>query len=108
MFVIIDCVSSSMFSCRKPVKELLDLEFFAEWGVQVEGKLTDDPDVIQFMIKYDAKKRKDMHKKDEAIQFDFNIVKDDPTIVVKEMVCLLQIYCVLFITLRVYSYSVVR
>ncbi|XP_067928811.1 serine/threonine-protein kinase WNK-like isoform X3 [Watersipora subatra] len=71
---------------RKSVKELLDLEFFAEWGVQVEGKLTDDPEVIQFMIKYDAKKRKDMHKRDEAIQFDFNITKDDPSVVVQEMI----------------------
>jgi len=71
---------------RKPVKELLDLEFFAEWGVLVDAKLTDDPKVIQFTIKYDAKKRKDMHKKDEAIQFDFNIAKDAPDVVVKEMV----------------------
>ena len=62
------------------------MEFFAEWGVQVEGKLTDDPEVIQFMIKFDAKKRKDVHKKDEAIQFDFNIANDDPNVVVKEMV----------------------
>lgn len=52
----------------------------------MEATLTADPQVIQFMIKYDAKKRKDMHKKDEAIQFDFNIEKDDPSIVVKEMV----------------------
>ncbi|KAF6021883.1 WNK2 [Bugula neritina] len=71
---------------RKPVKELLDLEFFAEWGVLVDAKLTDDPKVIQFTIKYDAKKRKDMHKKDEAIQFDFNIAKDAPDVVVKEMI----------------------
>lgn len=71
---------------RKSVKELLDLEFFAEWGVQVEAKKTDEPDIIQFMIKYDDKKRKDMHKKDEAIQFDFNISKDDADVIVKEMV----------------------
>ena len=68
------------------MKDLLDLEFFAEWGVQVEAKLTDDPEVIQFMITYDAKKRKDMQKKDEAIQFHFNIGQDDPNVVVKEMV----------------------
>lgn len=68
------------------MKELLDLEFFAEWGLQVVAKLTDNPVVIQFTITYDAKKRKDMHKKDEAIQFDFNIENDDPNVVVKEMV----------------------
>lgn len=68
------------------MKDLLELEFFTEWGVRLEAKLTDNPEVIQFMIKYDANKRKDMHKKDEAIQFHFNIEQDDPAVVVKEMV----------------------
>ena len=73
---------------RKSVKELLELEFFTEWGVQVEAQRTSEPDIIQFRIKYDDKKRKDVHKKDEAIQFDFNISKDDAEVIVKEMVWL--------------------
>lgn len=68
------------------MKELLDHEFFAEWGVSVEANKTADPDIIQFMIKYDDKKRKDVHRKDEAIQFDFNISKDDAEVIVREMV----------------------
>jgi len=74
------------------VKELLDLDFFSEWGVQVEASWTDENNVLQFRIKYDdAKKRKDVHKKDEAIQFDFNISTDDPEVVVKEMVCFINV-----------------
>lgn len=76
------------FRFRKSVKELLELEFFTEWGtsVKVEARRTNKPDIIQFDIKYDDKKRKDVHKKDEAIQFDFNVSKDDAEVIVKEMV----------------------
>lgn len=35
----------------------------------------------------DAKKRKDKHKENEAIQFDFDIENDNPDSIAEEMVC---------------------
>lgn len=67
--------------------ELLGLDFFNEWSVNLECTETSKPDVLRFQLA-DAviKKRKESQKENEAIQFHFNLNDDDPKTVVKEMV----------------------
>ena len=75
------------------MKELLQHDFFLEdTGIKVELVNTDDSkevssEVIQLRLRViDNKKRKPQHKENEAIQFDYNISKDDPELVAQEMV----------------------
>ncbi|XP_013409251.1 uncharacterized protein LOC106172880 isoform X4 [Lingula anatina] len=79
---------------RPSVKELLQQNFFQEdTGVKVElvGREGLDeaklPCIIQLMLRVmDPKKRKDKHKENEAIQFDFDMLKDNAEAVTAEMV----------------------
>ncbi|XP_052260904.1 serine/threonine-protein kinase WNK1-like isoform X3 [Dreissena polymorpha] len=76
---------------RFEVRELLQNDFFLEdTGLHVEQVGTDDDeqnDVIQLRLRVvDPKKRKDKHKENEAIQFDFDMGKDVPENVAAEMV----------------------
>lgn len=76
------------------VKELLQLDFFLEdTGLKVElvswyeDENAENDQVIQLRLRVvDPKKRKDKHKENEAIQFDFDLKKDNPENVAKEMV----------------------
>ena len=77
------------------MKDLLQHNFFAEdTGIQVELVNKDDlkepsRHVIQLRLRMvDPKKRKQQHKDNEAIQFDYNVEKDDPQQVAQEMVCM--------------------
>lgn len=70
---------------RPSCKELLNSEFFEEdIGIRVEPTATEsflnnpDNNVIEFRLRFlDPKKRSSKHKENEAIQFEFNIKKDD-------------------------------
>jgi len=75
------------------VKVLLQHDFFLEdTGIKVELASKDEAkdlsrDVIQLWLRVvDPKRRKHQHKEDEAIQFDYNIKKDDADKVAQEMV----------------------
>jgi len=73
---------------------LLQHNFFLEdTGIKVELASTKDEakdvtcDVLQLWLRVvDPKKRKQQHKDDEAIQFDYNIKKDNADKVAQEMV----------------------
>jgi WNK lysine deficient protein kinase len=77
---------------RYTVKELLQHDFFVEEsGFKVELVNTEDeelkPNIIFLRVRVvDPKKRKIQHKENEAIQFGYNLEKDDPEYVAKEMV----------------------
>lgn len=81
-----------MSACRFNVKDLLQHNFFLEdTGLKVELVDGGDDDTatnrIQLRLRVvDPKKRKDKHKENEAIQFEFDLHKDDPEQVSKEMV----------------------
>ena len=73
------------------MKELLQNDFFLEdTGLKVEVANTDGEEkegVIQLRLRVvDPKKRKDKHKENEAIQFDFDTSNDVPENVAQEMV----------------------
>ena len=82
-----------MFYCfRYTVKHLLQHDFFLDdTGIRVElvkegDADPDDKGVIQLRLRIlDPKKRKT--KENEAIQFDYNVDKDNPEEVAQEMVC---------------------
>ncbi|CAI9722046.1 serine/threonine-protein kinase WNK1 [Octopus vulgaris] len=79
---------------RYMVKELLQLNFFLEdTGLKVElvswhdENDVDKSQIIQLRLRVvDPKKRKDKHKENEAIQFGFDLKKDSPEDVAREMV----------------------
>ncbi|KAL4226451.1 negative regulation of pancreatic juice secretion [Mactra antiquata] len=76
---------------RYIVKELLQNDFFLEdTGLKVElvgNEGEEDPNTVQLRLRVvDPKKRKDKHKENEAIQFDFDIGSDAPENVAQEMV----------------------
>jgi WNK lysine deficient protein kinase len=79
-------------SLRYDVKGLLQHDFFLEdSGVKVEVVKAEEGEVegsiVQLRVRVvDPKKRKDKHKENEAIQFDFDIGKDNPEEVAQEMV----------------------
>jgi len=80
-------------SVRYTVKLLLQHDFFLEdTGIKVELASKDEAkdlshDVIQLWLRVvDPKRRKHQHKEDEAIQFDYNIKKDNADKVAQEMV----------------------
>lgn len=74
------------------MKDLLQHGFFLEdSGLKVElvnrdDELADRP-IIQLRLRVvDPKKRKDKHKENEAIQFDFHLDKDNAEEVAQDMV----------------------
>lgn len=81
-----------IYSFRYTVKELLQHNFFLEDnGLKVEVVTREqeevDPSSVQLRLRVvDPKKRKDRHKENEAIQFDFDIETDVPEEVAQEMV----------------------
>jgi len=88
------CINGmSSVTVRYTVKLLLQHDFFLEdTGIKVELASKDEAkdvnhDVIQLWLRVvDPKRRKHQHKEDEAIQFDYNIKKDNADKVVQEMV----------------------
>ena len=75
------------------MKDLLQLDFFLEdTGLKVEFANREDEDVkhetkIQLQLRVvDPKKRKDKHKENEAIQFEFDLASDQAEDVAQEMV----------------------
>lgn len=70
---------------RPSCKDLLNSEFFEEdIGIRVEPTATEaflsnpDNNVIEFRLRFlDPKKRSSKHKENEAIQFEFDIKRDD-------------------------------
>jgi len=78
------------------VKELLQLEFFAEeTGIRVDivkmsaSSAVDEvpADVIQLQLRViDPKKRRLQQRENEAVQFDYSISTDNPNAVAQEMV----------------------
>nr|XP_006812938.1 PREDICTED: serine/threonine-protein kinase WNK1-like [Saccoglossus kowalevskii] len=86
---IIDGCSRPDCTERLTAKELLTLEFFEEdtgFKVELMGDIEDDG-TIQLRLRVDdPKKRKDKHKDNEALQFGFDLQKDDPDQVAAEMV----------------------
>lgn len=89
-----------MYMYRYTVKELLQLDFFSEdSGLKVElVKKEAEGDLIQLRLRVvDSKKRKQQHKENEAIQFDYMIGQDNPEEVAQDMVTLvlLSSFCYL-------------
>ena len=81
------------FFNRPSVKDLLNHEFFAEeTGLKVEVVSRDEvvasnDESVQFRLRVlDPKKRRDKHKENEAIQFEFNVVTDDADKLAQDMV----------------------
>lgn len=79
--------------CRYTVKDLLQHDFFLEDSgykvelVNREDEASNTSDIQMRLRVVDPKKRKDKHKENEAIQFDFNILNDQAEEVAKELVC---------------------
>ncbi|XP_037089688.1 serine/threonine-protein kinase WNK3-like [Pollicipes pollicipes] len=78
---------------RPTVKQLLNHEFFAEdCGMRLdvanrEETVSSDRSVIELQLRVlDAKKRRDTHKENEAIQFNYVLNKDNPEETAKQMV----------------------
>ena len=78
---------------RPTVKQLLNHEFFAEdCGMRLEvanreEAISSSSSVIHLQLRVlDAKKRKDTHKENEAIQFNYVLSKDNPEETAKQMV----------------------
>lgn len=80
--------------CLRPsVKDLLNHEFFAEeTGLKVEVASRDEAvasanESVNFRLRVlDPKKRRDKHKENEAIEFEFNVVTDDADKLAQDMV----------------------
>ena len=79
------------------MKDLLNHEFFAEeTGLKVEVVSRDEAvasgsDKVDFRLRVlDPKKRRDKHKENEAIQFEFNVVTDDADKLAQDMVIYLS------------------
>ena len=69
------------------MKELLQLEFFAEdSGIKVE-LISDNVSTLQLQLRVlDSKKHKILHKENEAIEFSYNMDTDSPETVAALMV----------------------
>ncbi|XP_033745318.1 uncharacterized protein LOC117330875 isoform X3 [Pecten maximus] len=89
---IIDACIRSKIEDRYTVKDLLQHNFFLEDnGLKVEVVTREEEEIdlssVQLRLRVvDPKKRKDRHKENEAIQFDFDIETDVPEEVAQEMV----------------------
>lgn len=75
---------------RPSVKELLNHEFFSGLKVEVVSRdeaVASHGEKVDFRLRVlDPKKRRDMHKENEAIQFEFNVNNDDADKVAQDMV----------------------
>ena len=90
--------STEMFVCfRYTIKEIINHPFFQEdSGVKVnlvepepgvDSDHTKPVDTVKLLLQLeDPKKRKDKHKENEGIQFDFNLGTDQPEKVTQELV----------------------
>lgn len=74
------------------MKELLQLDFFQEdMGLKVEfvnreESLAGGADKVELRLRVlDPKKRKDKHRENEAIQFEFHVENDNPDEIAKAM-----------------------
>ncbi|XP_076310879.1 uncharacterized protein LOC143225405 isoform X5 [Tachypleus tridentatus] len=83
---------SLLATCRPTVKELLQLDFFQEeLGVKVEfvnreKSLISAESKVELRLQVlDPKKRKDKHRENEAIQFEFDVESDNPDEVAQAM-----------------------
>lgn len=88
--IIEHCIRSKKEE-RYSVKELLQHDFFLDDnGLRLEIVNTEekeDQSIIQMQLRVvDPKKRKDKHKENEAIQFEFDLNNDNPDEVAEEMV----------------------
>lgn len=82
----------SLSDCRPSAKTLLQLDFFTEdTGLSVEVANREDgetpPNIVALRLRVvDPKKRRDKHKENEAIQFEFDLDNDQAEDVALEMV----------------------
>lgn len=82
----------SLSDCRPSAKTLLQLDFFTEdTGLSVEVANREDeeshPNIVALRLRVvDPKKRRDKHKENEAIQFEFDLENDQAEDVALEMV----------------------
>ena len=88
---------------RPSVKDLLNHEFFAEeTGLKVEVVSRDEAVAssstrVEFRLRVlDPKKRRDKHKENEAIQFEFDVLTDDADELAFGMVGLFFFFLIVF------------
>ncbi|XP_072025181.1 uncharacterized protein [Amphiura filiformis] len=85
---IIDLCTKRHKEDRPSIQDMLKHEFFEDTGFRVElvkdGENTDNL-LLQLRVE-DPKKRRDKHRDNEALQFDFDLQKDEPEQVAAEMV----------------------
>ena len=91
--LIIFSVAYGNFPPRYTIPYLLKCPFFKlAVGIKVDLVLPlevdpDKPELVKLQLRLgDPKLRKDKHKDNEAIQFDFDLVKDNPEKISKELV----------------------
>lgn len=95
----------SLSDCRPSAKTLLQLDFFTEdTGLSVEVANREDgetpPNIVALRLRVvDPKKRRDKHKENEAIQFEFDLDNDQAEDVALEMVHMhwLVLFCLSFL-----------
>ena len=86
IFSIVFC-----FFPRYIIQDLLKHEFFEDTGFRVELVTDENTDIIQLQLRVeDPKKRRDKHRDNEALQFDFDLTKDVPEKVAAEMVTIMK------------------
>jgi WNK lysine deficient protein kinase len=93
LVLIIFSVAYGNFPPRYTIPYLLKCPFFKlAVGIKVDLVLPlevdpDKPELVKLQLRLgDPKLRKDKHKDNEAIQFDFDLVKDNPEKISKELV----------------------
>ena len=93
-----------LFIVRPSVKDLLNHEFFAEEsGLKVEVLSRDEVVAscstrVEFRLRVlDPKKRREAHKENEAIQFEFDVHNDDPDEIAHGMVRFFFLFCLVFV-----------
>ena len=83
---------TDLFPFRYTIKDLLEHELFQdEIGMKVElakpmNEIPKGTQVIPMQLYLDDRKKRDLHKGDEAIAFEFMAGNDDPEEIAKEMV----------------------
>eukprot|EP00794_Sanderia_malayensis_P006327 gene6327-7052_t len=93
---VIESCTKRAKECRSTIKELLEHELFAnenrgQDGMKVElakpvNEIPEGTQVIPMQLYLDDRKKRDQHKGDEAIEFEFIAGNDDPEEIAKEMV----------------------
>ena len=88
-------MSKPILNLRYTIKDLLEHELFQEEiiGMKVElakpiKEIPKGTQVIPMQLYLDDNKKRDLHKGDEAIAFEFLAGNDDPEEIAKEMVCI--------------------